>query len=107
MEKILFDILRGNLPSTGQAVRASERWYGALKELKEIASCWGWDNIDTEDGEDNTILQGAYQRLSWTADYLQHLARTDEEAEEHVDIVADTLRIIEALQQIMPVKLDK
>ena len=64
-------------------------------ELLAISSRWNWDNL----GEDWTVLEGAFCRLSWVIDGLP-----EDTDEEYKDILQDTSDIIEALQKIIKTK---
>lgn len=75
--------------------------HSANAKICKIANGWCWDNYKDDDtGEYFTNLQALYNKLMWVDEYLTDVAKVDEDAEEYVDIIKDTMQIVEILQSV-------
>ena len=75
--------------------------------IEKVAQGWSWDNYrheandDAQDkGEYWTIFEALYCKLSWVQEVLTDKNIVgDYDVEEHINIIKDTMTIVEALQK--------
>lgn len=75
-------------------------------KILKISDGWDWDNYkDEKTDEEWSVLEALYCKLSWVQEFLKEkvnqtgiAAEDGQDYEEYLDIVDDTMQIVEALQ---------